>query len=185
MDIVYTNYFQKSKVFLYPLLGIKKGAEFIPAETYICWNDLFGVNDKKYILIYNEERTTAYLTFELNQIKRNPFYYDSYHIEDKNIYIFDMSNKLHDFEMFLHGFYSKFSVEAKNKILNYFGNVGRISDYIRSFLSPEKYHQDYAKALNVELKLIEEVYELCTPPNIEKETLMEKIPVELSMLENK
>ena len=70
MDIVYTNYFQKSKVFLYPLLGIKKGAEFIPAETYICWNDLFGVNDKKYILIYNEERTNAYLTFELNQIKR-------------------------------------------------------------------------------------------------------------------
>ena len=29
MNGVYTGYFQKSKVFLYPLLGIRKGARFV------------------------------------------------------------------------------------------------------------------------------------------------------------
>ena len=90
MNIVYTTYFQKSKVFLYPLLGIKKGAKFIPADTYICWDKLFTKDDRKYILVYNEERTENYLKFEHNQIKRNIYYYSSYNIGEMNIYIFDL-----------------------------------------------------------------------------------------------
>ena len=31
---LFKTYFQKSKVFLYPLLGIAKGARYIPEETY-------------------------------------------------------------------------------------------------------------------------------------------------------
>ena len=185
MNIVYTTYFQKSKVFLYPLLGIKKGAKFIPADTYICWDKLFTKDYRKYILVYNEERTENYLKFEHNQIKRNIYYYSSYNIGEMNIYIFDLSRKAHDFDMFINGFYSKLSIEAKNSILNYFGNVGRISEYINSFLNPEDYHIDYAQALGVDLKLIKEVYEICTPPNLNKESLKQKIPVELSLLENK
>ena len=38
MKKIYTDYFQKSKVFLYPLLGIKKGIRFVPIETYIKWD---------------------------------------------------------------------------------------------------------------------------------------------------
>ena len=34
---VFKTYFQKSKVFLYPLLGIAKGARYIPEETYMSW----------------------------------------------------------------------------------------------------------------------------------------------------
>jgi hypothetical protein len=186
MDTVYTKYFQKSKVFLYPLLGIKKGAEFVPAETYICWDGLYEPKDQKYILVYNEERSDKFILFEGRQIKKNPHYHDCYYINnEKHIYVFDLSDKAHDYDMFLKGYFSKFSLETKNKILNYFGNIGRISDYIKSFIEPDEYHTQYAKELDVSLDLVKEVYELCSPPDLVKETLNEKIPEEITLLDNK
>ena len=38
MKKIYSDYFQKSKVFLYPLLNIKKGVRFVPLETYTTWD---------------------------------------------------------------------------------------------------------------------------------------------------
>ena len=45
------------------------------------------------------------------------------------------------------------------------------SDFIEVFLSPEGYHEEYAEMLNVEIEVLEKVFELCTPPNLEKEML--------------
>ena len=47
MDAVYTEYFQKSKVFLYPLLNLKKGLDFVPIETYISWDGVYETSDYK------------------------------------------------------------------------------------------------------------------------------------------
>jgi hypothetical protein len=35
INTLYDKYFQKSKIFLYPLLGIKRGINIIPQETYL------------------------------------------------------------------------------------------------------------------------------------------------------
>ena len=35
MKKVYKNYFQKSKIFLYPLLEIPKGIKYVPINTHI------------------------------------------------------------------------------------------------------------------------------------------------------
>ena len=52
MTGAYMQYFQKSKIFLYPLLDIRKGEEFVPVETYIYWDGLYDESDYKYICIY-------------------------------------------------------------------------------------------------------------------------------------
>jgi len=44
MKKIYKSYFQKSKVFLYPLLGIRKGVRFVPIETYISWKNYPEIN---------------------------------------------------------------------------------------------------------------------------------------------
>lgn len=179
----YTHYFQKSKIFLYPLLGIRKGEDYVPTETYICWDNLYDVNRYKYIIIYNTERTLEFKLFEDKVLKfHKDLDWSCSLSKDKQLYVFDYSKHNHDFEMFVKGKYSKLSLETKNKILNYFGKVGKISSYIKSYLDPEKYHAVYAEALLVDLKTIQDVYEICTIPDIEKETLFEKIPDEISLL---
>ena len=56
MKQIYRNYFQKSKVFLYPLLEIPKGTRFVPASTYVDYNManmIFGNNS--YMLFHKKK----------------------------------------------------------------------------------------------------------------------------------
>ena len=50
---IYAKYFQKSKMFLYPLLGIKKGVDIVPSETYITWGNSIKPEDMKLICLYH------------------------------------------------------------------------------------------------------------------------------------
>jgi len=185
MNIVYTEYFQKSKLFLYPLLGLKKGLEYVPADTYICWDNLYTTEDYKLICVYNNKKTVDFKNFELKYLKNHSLL-DLYHsLEDKQIYIFDMRPYKYDHMMFVSGKYSKLSIGAKNKITQYFDNNGKVSEYIESFLNPSDYHDLYAESLKVNLKIIKEVYEVCSIPDLIKETLYEKIPEEIQLLKQK
>ena len=181
----YMQYFQKSKIFLYPLLGIRKGEDFVPTETYICWADLYDKESYKYICIYNTNKTLKFKLFEDKFLNNHSMLHSTISFsEDKHAYIFDYSKYKHDFDMFVDGKYSKLSVGTKSKILNYFGKVGKISNYIKSYLNPEEYHDVYAEALLVDIETIKEVHEICTIPDIDKETLNEKIPDDLALLKN-
>ena len=72
---IYKKYFQKSKIFLYPLLGIKKGITFVPNETYMSWDNLYTINDNKLILLYkiSIDKLIDYNLFEKNHLKKNKF----------------------------------------------------------------------------------------------------------------
>lgn len=178
----YTEYFQKSKVFLYPLLDIEKKESFVPIETYISWDKLFSTDNYKFICIYNCPKNIQYKQFEDRIIKKNKLYESSFIINSKKHgCIFNMEDYKNDYNMFIEGRYSKFSKKTKNKILKYFGNVGQISEYIQSFLKPDAYHKLYADELGVQIKTIEEVYEICSVPDLNKETCREKIPDNLSL----
>lgn len=181
----YLKYFQKSKIFLYPLLDIKKNKDYVPTETYICWDNIYTLKDYKYICIYNSKRDLKFQKFENKVLKHNKNlnWYGSIS-EDKQVYVFDYSEYKHDYEMFIKGSYSKISINSKNKILNYFGKIGNISSYIKSYLNPEEYHNVYAEALLVNVEIIKKVHEICTPPNLKKETLFEKKPLIISLMNN-
>lgn len=184
MTEAYMQYFQKSKIFLYPLLGIRKGEEFVPTETYICWDGLYSENNYKYICVYNINRNLKFKLFEDKVLKSHELL-EMATIIDKNtqLYVFDLSKYKNDIDMFLNGSYSNFSISSKNKILKYFGNVGRIAGYIKSYLNPEEYHEVYAKALNVDIKIIQHAHEVCTPPDLMKETYKGKIPDEVALFQ--
>lgn len=184
MTGAYMQYFQKSKIFLYPLLDIKKGEDFVPVETYICWDSLYDETNYKYICVYHTKKSKKFKDFEIRHLSPHKLldFYDQG--DDKQIYVFDYSKFKHDFDMFVKGSYSKFSVDTKRKILRYFGKVGRISGYIESYLDPESHHETYADALEVDINLIKGTHELCSPPDLEKETLYKKIPDELALLKN-
>ena len=184
MTQAYMQYFQKSKIFLYPLLDIRKGEDYVPVDTFICWDGLYQPDDYKYICVYETKRCLKFSNFERRNLDSHPLLDYKGNFDDKQIYVFDYSKYEHDFDMFVKGHYSKFSIKTKNKILKYFGKVGRISKYIQSYLDPSEHHETYAEALDVSLDIIKETHELCTPPNLEKETLFEKIPDEFALLDN-
>ena len=45
MDALYTKYFQKSMIFLYPILGIKRGTSVTPLQTYFKWEGRYTAED--------------------------------------------------------------------------------------------------------------------------------------------
>ena len=66
LNSVYKKYFQKSKVFLYPLLGIKRGVSVVPVETYFSWDGYYNSEDMKLICVYDVRKDDDYVLFEKN-----------------------------------------------------------------------------------------------------------------------
>lgn len=172
MKGVYTDYFQKSKVFLYPLLRFKSGLPFVPVQTYVCWEHLITVDENKFLCEYNVGITEKFELFSNSYLKKHPLFYEYVQLdENRQLFIFDFTKYKFDFKMFIDGKYSKFSLDTKITILDFFGNKGNISEYIHFFLSPNSAHKLYAEALDVSIKQIQEVFEVCSIPDLEKETL--------------
>lgn len=170
---VYTQYFQKSKVFLYPLLDIKKGATYVPRQTYIAWEDMYSIEDTMFLCVYQTPMNERFQRFIDRFILSHELFDKYIQLEDKkHLFIFNLKSRKFDFDNFIEGKYSKISLDSKIKILDFFGSNDKVEDYIHSFLSPKDHHEEYAEHLGVDIESIKEVYELCTPPDIEKETLI-------------
>ncbi len=174
MKKLYTEYFQKSKVFLYPLLGIKKGVRFVPVQTYISWNGYYTEDMNKFLCLYTVEKEDDkdFDNFAYLHIRTNPDF-EEYHIinETNHLFVFDLSRYKRDIKKFKNGKYSKFTKRTKEIISKFFGEKGTIAEYIESYLWPEYYWEDYARILNIDVNDLIEVGELTDKPNLEKEDL--------------
>lgn len=172
-------YFQKSKVFLYPLLGITTDVPFTPSNTYIAWDKKYTSDSLKLICVYEGEKIDKkieeFVLFYKNRILTHPLFQSncSYEEDSKTIfiYVFDYSQYEEDFKNFLEGKYSKFNASVKNKLVNFFTGKGKSEYYIKSYLYPEQYHNEYSEELDVPLDIIKTAYELCSPPELKMETL--------------
>jgi hypothetical protein len=186
MKKIYTSYFQKSKVFLYPLLGIKKGVRFVPLQTYISWNDRFK-EGSKLLCHYSINKDDPgiiqqFKVFEENELKRHEFYEEHYILDklgDGDIYVFNMDFFKKDLKKFKEGKYSEFSLFTKEVIMSFFGDIGTISEYVESYIYPEKYYEIYSQILNIPINILTEVKELCKP-DLKKEDL-KKDMIELEL----
>jgi hypothetical protein len=171
MNSVFANYFQKSKVFLYPLIEMKKTHTYTPVETYVRWKNNFKLSDKKLICEYKITPSKKFNTFEKKYIRVNSYLDDIVYLsESKMVCIYDMSKFEDEFIYFIKGEYSKFKQVYKEKVLNFYREDGNKNKYVDSYLFPKKYHEMYAKELDVDLSLIENTFELCNKPDLEKET---------------
>jgi len=170
---IYDKYFQKSKIFLYPLLDIKRGTSVVPQETYIAWNEQIKPEDMKLVTLYSRRDDTMYKNFEEKVLLKHPRLTDYWIIdENKAVLIFDFQDIDWDWNHFLDGNYSLISVPIKNKIKHFFQKNSGNALYVDSYLYPSKFFETYANILDVEVSLLKEVGELCDKPNISKETLL-------------
>ena len=182
---VYTEYFQKSKVFLYPLLQIKKGIAHVPIQTYVAWDNVYSPNDLKFFCEYKTKMNKTFEKFAKDYLLGHPLFEEAIELnEDTQLFIYDFSEYKTDFKKFLEGKYSQFTLDSKINILEFFGNKEHISGYVEGFLQPEGVHREYAKALAVNIESIEDIYEVCTPPDINKETLVDNNHVIDQLLKN-
>lgn len=166
------EYFQKSRIFLYPMLEIRKGSTILPEQTYIAWEEFIKPEDRKLICLYNLEDTDNFKTFEKAKLFGNRKFDNFMDTKDnKGLYIFDMNNEKDDFDLFLNGKYSLTSDEFKTKILSYYGQKSSTYEVVKSYLYPNEYFETYAKLLNVDIKLLRQVGELCAPVDVNKESL--------------
>ena len=166
------EYFQKSRIFLYPMLEIKKGSTILPEQTYLAWEELIKPDDRKLICLYTMEDTDTFKTFEKSKLFGNKKFDNFMEAKnDKGVYIFTLEDMKEDFDLFIKGKYSLTSDAFKTKILTYYGQSSASYEIVMSYLYPEKYFDTYSKLLNVDVKLLKSVGELCAPINFEKETL--------------
>lgn len=174
---LYKDYFQKSRVFLYPALEIRRGVSVTPIETYVSWEGRHNKDDMKLCCLYHLRNDPDFIGFEKTKLLGNKLFHTFYKVGDnKGLYIFDFTLYRDQWNHFIAGKYSRLSADYKRKIKNYIGPKQGDAPYIDSFLNPEKYFKLYAEMINVKEDLLKEVGELCDRPNFELETL--KVSIE-------
>lgn len=181
IDALYKKYFQKSKIFLYPILGIKRGTSVVPSETYVAWNDKVNSEDMKLVCIYETRSDLEYKQFEKNVLLKHNRIHDYIKVDNnKLVIIFNFSDISDDWMHFLNGKYSKMTISTKRKILEFFDKKSGNYAYVESYLFPEKHFETYAKILGADVNMIIAVGELCDKPDLNKEKLL----IEVADLEN-
>lgn len=180
IDKLYKKYFQKSKSFLYPALGIKKKGNPAPIETYVSVEGLIGIENVKLVCCFKNSNSTQFKNFEESMLLSNPLYEYKLDTADYTIYVFNMEIYEDDFFKVLFGKYSQLSTRMKKNIKQYFGEHSPEYTYIESYLYPEKFYDTYSEILDVNVDILKKLGELCNPCDLEKENL--KLPKEI--LEN-
>jgi hypothetical protein len=182
IDALYTSYFQKSKVLLYPLLGIKRGCPAIPEQTYLAWDGMITLEDMKMIMVYTKRTDAEFLNFEKNVLLKHSRMCDYVPLNDEQtLFTFEFSDLKSDWNKFINGKFSELNQDLKRKIRDHFDKNSSTYVYVDSYMFPEKYFALYADLLGTSESLLREVGELCSKPDLEKETLI----AEVINLENK
>jgi hypothetical protein len=171
INALYKEYFQKSKIFMYPLLGIKRGSPAVPNQTFLAWANEIKPEDAKLITEYPVRMDEEYLKFEKKYLLSHNRLVDYYMIDNMTYYIFDFSDIKEDWDKVVNGKYSKLNTNIKRKIHSYFDNHSANHVYMDGYLNPEKYFGIYSDLLNTSEELLMSIGELCSKPDLEKETL--------------
>lgn len=168
---IQSTYIQKSRIFLYPLLGIRRGVSVVPKQTYMSWDGTYKLDDYKLICNYHVRKDKEFKLFEEVKLLGNDLFDDYVELEDGScLYIFDISKYKKQYELILEGKYSLLDNDYKKKILNFFKQNVKNHTMIRSYLYPIKYYDQYAKLYAVPVDLLKSVKELCSKPDIKKES---------------
>lgn len=176
IESIYSDYFQKSSLFLYPLLGFPRLSVPVERQTYMEVDDLSGKGRTLMAVDYFTDRPTectSKITFDqylIQHIKKNKRFVNSEWVNENTLrVIFDLSDLCDDVKCVKAGKYSMISPASKKKLLNFFPFSHGNQVYLMSFLFPERYMETYASILDVKVDLLKRVGELCDRPDLEKE----------------
>ena len=177
-------YVQKSKLFLYSVLGIKRGINVTPIQTFVSWSGEYEITDFKLICTYHMRTDNDFKNFEKNILLNNEFFEDMIELENDTVaYVFDLSSEKEDYQKIINGSYSKLSAAYKKKVLKFFNDHKLHQIYIHSYLEPHRYRKEYSDLLAVNENVLKKVEELCDAPNLSLERL--DIPKKKSNFDSK
>lgn len=175
---LYKSYFQKSRVFLYPVLGIPRSSSVTPINTFMSWKDHYSFDDAKLFCVFHLRDDVEYKQFEKNKLFNHSMFHDFFETEDdKGVYVFDYSKYEDDWFKVLDGKYSKLSSDLHRKIGTFYAKSKKDFVYVNSFLNPDMYFDIYAEILDVPSSVLKKVGELCDKPDIDFETLKVSVKV--------
>lgn len=164
-------YFQKSRVFLYPILETKRGGSVTPINTFISWGGQVTQHDRKLICLFNLRNDEEYKKFEKIALLGNELFCDFKEgPDDVGAYVFDFNKHAVDFDLFIKGAYSRFRPLFKERIKKYYNKNNSNSVYMDSFINPNKYYEMYSDILGMPVSQLKGG-ELCDKPDFEKEHL--------------
>jgi hypothetical protein len=181
IDKLYGKYFQKSRSFLYPALGIKRTG-IKPLGTYISLEGKVNPEDVKLVCTFKNDTSEEFKSFESQMLIGNPLFVEKVQIKDYNIYIFDLEIYQADYFKFILGKYSELSPVLKRAIKSFYGDNSAEYKVLDTYLFPNNHFETYSKLLDVNIDLLKKTGELCNPCDIDKETLI--IPKEDFVLLN-
>jgi hypothetical protein len=168
---LHNSYFQKSRIFLYPLLSIPRGTSVTPINTYTAWEGKYDHTDYRLICLYHLRDDKEFKDFEKTRLFSNQYFEEFSEVEDnKGIYVFNIQDFKNDIDLFYKGQYSKFSPYCKTCILDHFVRSKKNFVHVESYLNPEMYYATYSELLECDEKILKSVGELCSIPDLEKET---------------
>ena len=164
-------YFQKSRVFLYPVLETKKGGGVTPINTYVSWEGNFKETDQKLICTFYLRNDPEFKRFEKISLFGNELFYDFREgVDGTGIYIFDFAKHAFGWKAFIDGKYSRMGNVIRERVKKHFNTNNANAVYVDSFINPAKYYEIYARLLNVRVDTLIGG-ELCDKPHFEKEKL--------------
>ena len=173
---VLSKYTQKSRVFLFPLLGFPRTSVTNPVQTYTSWDGRYDIEHMRLICEYPNRADEEFKNFESKKLLSHVHFLDFHETENNTgLYVFDFSVYARTWELVHSGGYSMIPDVDKTKIRKYFSTNTSSAEHIDSYLNPERYFKVYADLLNVEESLFREVGELCSKPDLNQEKLIVKI----------
>lgn len=173
LEALYKKYFQKSTVFMYPILDIKRGSCAGPDGTYLSMNDSYRPQDAHLIVVYPNRTDPEFMYFKKTTLIKHPRLVDHKCFGEELVFVFDYTDLKSDWEYLVRGKYSMMSDKTKRKILSHYDKKSGAYVYMESYMYPEKYFPIYADLLGYSNDLIlRSVGELCSKPDLEKEHLI-------------
>ena len=170
---LYDKYVHKSRLFCYPLIGLKRGAEFLPIQTYMSWKEVYSANDYKLVCHYTNCNSQSFEKFSKNNLETNRLFEKKINLDmGQMAYIFDFSIYKKDWNCILSGKYSKLSYEYKKNILKFFLLNREHYEVIRKILYPANHFNEFAFFFNVSSELISTVGEVLDLPDLHREEFL-------------
>jgi len=177
MDDICKNYFQKSRIFLYPALKIPRKSSIIPIDTYLTWEGNYSLNDNKLLCVYYTRDDVEFKTFEKKYLLDNELFVRCHTLTpDISVYIFDFSKYKHEYKCVTEGRYSKMGLDYKKSLMEYHKPTDEatttVSTYLLSYLYPHNWYALYAEFLLMNENVLKETVELCDKPDLIKENFV-------------
>lgn len=120
INVLKTEYWSRTDAFLLPLTGLQKNGDY-GIKSYLFWNEN-SIDDYRLTISYSYEDYGQFLEYCKNNIfpvlDKKGYLVESYDIpvQNRTVFVLDMSEWAMDIQMFLSAKYSKLSKEAKSMI---------------------------------------------------------------------